>query len=280
VANNRGKQIANIQRVTVMEVTPIEIWDCIVPNGILWDFMYTETFPQLLKSVIRQVHEGSAIAASGEIIPERSLGFDSLYICGGGAQNRPVIEAIQELCIHAVFAEDPVFSSAKGGQRLLENIGLRGPTIDVGQTQIKISSNGVNRAFKRDFDTLAVRTGQRGSLIDEQLTSFYSYVSDSIKQCINVTTPPEAIVLALPCSITTDCTLGESSYIGMKGNNKMISTIVGKAGLEGAEVLLLNDAELTGYTALSDPRLAGYKKTLVLTLGFGVGASIMEPKCN
>ena len=48
------------------------------------------------------------------------------------------------------------------------------------------------------------------------------------------------------------------------------------AGWQPARVLVLNDAELAAVAAGLDPRTHG-KLTLVLTLGFGVGAALRLP---
>lgn len=277
MANYRGKQIANIQRLILPEITPIEIWDCKVPNGILWDFMYSDSFPNVLKATLEKIHDGTAVTASGQIIPRLSQAFDSLYVCGGGAQNNAVVEALRKLSVPTVVAKDPLFSSTVEGHRLLAQMNLEGPVVDIGQTQIKISNNGIKSVFKRDFDTLLVRTGHNDYLRNEQLTFFYEYVSASIKKCIDGSCPPEAMVLALPCAISPSGNLGESSYIGMNANTKMISEIACQSGLENKIILLLNDAELAAHGALFDQRLADFRRTLVITLGFGVGASVIEP---
>jgi len=41
-------------------------------------------------------------------------------------------------------------------------------------------------------------------------------------------------------------------------------------------VWVLNDAELAALGALVDPRMEGCRKVLVLTLGFGIGAALVE----
>jgi len=48
------------------------------------------------------------------------------------------------------------------------------------------------------------------------------------------------------------------------------------AGLAGVPLFVLNDAELAALSALTDPRLAGFRKVLVLTLGFGIGAALIH----
>ena len=48
------------------------------------------------------------------------------------------------------------------------------------------------------------------------------------------------------------------------------------AGLAGLSLFVLNDAELAALSARLDSRLAGFRKVLVLTLGFGIGAALIH----
>ncbi len=65
-----------------------------------------------------------------------------------------------------------------------------------------------------------------------------------------------------------------SSYIGMKGDASLIPDSLDLAGLSPRIALLLNDAELAAVSAGVDPRVRG--KVLVLTIGFGVGAALLQ----
>lgn len=280
VGSNRRKQIANTQRIVISEITPLEIWDCITPQGILWDSMYKQDFPEILKNVIQQIHAGLAVTASKLEINPISMAFDAVYVGGGGALDPRIINALKQLSVPIIVATDPVFSGVPGGAKILADHGLEGIVIDVGQTQIKIANAGELHTFKRDFDSIPIRSEIESDQDAIQLQSFIRYVSSSIAEVIKDIAKPKGIALALPCDINNDGILGGSSYAGMKGNADLVDSIIHHANLEGVQVLLLNDAELTAASALHDKNVIKFKKILVITLGFAVGATILEPKCN
>ncbi len=276
MGNHRRKQSTNIHRVVIPEITSLEIWDCITPEGTLWDSMYEDNFPKLLKSVIHQIHSGSATSASKNEINPVSESFDAIYVGGGGAENEAIIHSLKHLPVPVLVAEDPVFSGTPGGNRLLDDRKLYGLIVDIGQTQIKISSPDNRHTIKRDFDSLPIRNDVSTLPQEEQLKRFYQFVGKSIAESISINKKPEGIVLALPCWISADGVLGGSSYTGMKENTELIDQILKHAGLSETSVLLINDAELTSYSACLDKTLEDYKKVLVITLGFGVGAAVLE----
>ncbi|MES2824109.1 MAG: hypothetical protein V4732_10945 [Pseudomonadota bacterium] len=280
MGNSRRKQVANTHRVVIPEITPLEIWDSITPQGILWDSMYKQDFPETLKNVIQQIHAGLAVTASKLEINPISRAFDALYVAGGGALDPRIINALKQLSVPIIVAPDPVFSGVPGGNKILANHGLEGIVIDLGQTQIKIANAGELHTFKRDFAAIPIRSETESEQDAVQLQSFVRYVSSSIAETIKNTVKPKGIVLALPCDIDNDGVLGGSSYAGMKGNADLVDSIIHHANLEDVQVLLLNDAELTAASALHDKNVIKFNKILVITLGFAVGATILEPKCN
>jgi hypothetical protein len=276
MGNDRRKQKPDIHRVILPEITPLEIWDCITSEGILWDSMYQNSFPLILKKVIEDLQSGTAVSASKTIINSAVQDFDALYIGGGGARCDEIISVLQELNIPVIVSENPVFSGVAGGKHLLEQSDLKGLVVDIGQTQIKISTDHKLHTYQRDLKLLPIRDDEDTAHHKEQLQNFYRFVGSSIAESVQLIHKPEGIVLALPCWIGSDCSLGGSSYAGMKGNSELIEQILNHAELDNIKVILLNDAELTCYTALSDKRLDGFKKVLVVTLGFGVGAAVLE----
>jgi len=132
--------------------------------------------------------------------------------------------------------------------------------IDVGQTQIKIAYGETRSIRKRDFEQLPIGLNiEEGALL--------SYIKNSLPEI-----KPRMVILALPCYIHDNLRLGGSSYAEMKGNPTLLSDLA--KCYPDAHWKVLNDAEMAGLAA--KPYLKG--KSLVLTLGFGVGACIItEP---
>jgi predicted NBD/HSP70 family sugar kinase len=61
----------------------------------------------------------------------------------------------------------------------------------------------------------------------------------------------------------------------MRGDRTLLPDALAMAGLPDLPLFVLNDAELAAFSARADPRLAQYRKVLVLTLGFGLGAALI-----
>jgi len=62
----------------------------------------------------------------------------------------------------------------------------------------------------------------------------------------------------------------------MQADRTLLPDALELAGLPALPLLVLNDAELAALGARSDARLAGFRKVLVLTLGFGIGAALIH----
>ena len=62
----------------------------------------------------------------------------------------------------------------------------------------------------------------------------------------------------------------------MGGDCTLLPDALEMAGLPDLPLLVLNDAELAALSAISDERLARFRKVLVLTLGFGIGAALID----
>ena len=87
---------------------------------------------------------------------------------------------------------------------------------------------------------------------------------------------PHAMVFALPALVADDGTPAGSSYAGMQGERMLLPDALRMAGLADAPLLVLHDAELAALSARLDARLTGFRKVLVLTLGFGIGAALIH----
>jgi hypothetical protein len=149
--------------------------------------------------------------------------------------------ALRPLKLQATVGADPVFAAARAGALLAP------ACADVGQTSIKLVMNG--KAWLRPRD--------RGT--------------DFIARALSELSGP--CVIALPCELDDDLQLTECSY-DWSAND--LPLILRKAGLGQETALILNDAELAGVAAMNDPQVPKDKRTLVLTLGFGVGAALIR----
>jgi predicted NBD/HSP70 family sugar kinase len=87
---------------------------------------------------------------------------------------------------------------------------------------------------------------------------------------------PGAMVFALPAKLDDNGTPHGSNYAGMAGDRALLIHGLEQAGLGSLPLFVLNDAELAALSARLDERLAAFRKVLVLTLGFGIGAALIH----
>jgi hypothetical protein len=162
-------------------------------------------------------------------------GFTHVHLLGGGARREGVAEAV-----HASVSADPLFAAVRAGARIAQ------ACADVGQTAIKLAQDG--RVWSRPRDE------RRPAL--ELIASALSGLRGP---CL----------LALPCALGDDLQLTECSYDWRPDDLKALLRL---AHLDEETALIMNDAELAAVAA-RDEVPAG--RTLVLTLGFGVGAALL-----
>jgi hypothetical protein len=67
-----------------------------------------------------------------------------------------------------------------------------------------------------------------------------------------------------------------SSYIGMTNDTQLLPDALEIAGWQAGNIYLLNDAELTAVSALSDERVHDAMMVLVVTLGFAIGTAALD----
>jgi hypothetical protein len=165
--------------------------------------------------------------------------FEHVHLLGGAALRPFVAEALR-----ATVAEDPVFAAARAGAELAP------ACADVGQTAIKLVMQG------REW--LRPRNQQRPAV-------------DFIAGALAELSGP--CLLALPCVLEDDLKLTDCSYDWLADD---LRPMLRKAGLDDERALIMNDAELAAVASMSDPQVPLDKRTLVLTLGFGVGAALLR----
>jgi hypothetical protein len=209
--------------------------------------------PQLANAVTHVVialREGRAESASrGPLAP---LAFDAVVVAGGGPVD-DVVAALNARAITARPARDPLYVCAAAGAVILREHGkARGVVVDVGQTSIKVAHVGAESRPQ------ARRRVERPTALDASgVAHFVTSLGRS------------AAVVALPCEIDDDddgVTLGACTYWPASTPWPRVS---------GVDVLLINDAELAAASVSLESAPTEHATTLVLTVGFGVGAAIV-----
>lgn len=248
--SDRNQILSNLRRWHINRTTPLEIWDVVIDGRILWEWQQDECFPEILSSVLAQLVDGTALGHEMRKIQHIPLSYDRLYMTGGGSQLKDLRRQFPE----ADFSRSPVFGGCEAALSFWDDPLV----IDVGQTQIKVAYEDERIAVPRDFQRLPINA-----------PSDYSCLLDFIAGALPKYNPQNA-VLALPCSIGSDLSLGDSSYSSMKGNPFLLEDL--SKSYPEATWHILNDAELASLCAIK----ADMHATLVLTIGFGVGACLVN----
>lgn len=244
-------------------IVPLELWDLIVDGAPLYRHERDADFGAALARGVESLIDGVAVSESGARFPAACGELRQVVLVGGAASAVRWASAR----IPAEHAEDPEGWAERGGQAILARLGARGLVVDLGQSRLKISG-ARRRVYDRDFARIPVSprpvtAAGRGELI--------TFVAAALREAADAE-PPEALVLALPCEIAADGTLATCSYPWPAGD-PIVPAILAAAGLADVPGVLLNDAELAAIGVAERGRVDA--PTLVLTLGFGLGAALI-----
>lgn len=268
-----------MMRLRLPNIQPLELWDLQVPEGgILWDHAQTPDFGTILCAAMGQVWQGAGVSRSDGPICLPPRAFDAVHLTGGGALT--VREAMRRgPWARVEVGRETVFAAAPGGFALLAQQNLAGWVLDVGQSALKICS-GMGRWQKpRDWGCLPLRQDNHSADLSQQRQAMRHFIASFLSETLAITDGwPQALVAGLPCRLGDDGIPEGSSYIGMAGDAALLPDAMRLAGMPPVPLWVLNDAELAAYSAMQEPAGAATQvSTLVLTLGFGVGAALIRP---
>jgi hypothetical protein len=203
-------------------------------------------------------------------------GFDALFLTGGRVAEPELRDVTSGLPFPVFFGEGGLYAGALGGFELLRQRRLSGWVVDLGQSHLKIAAPQRHWVFARDWSRLREPTNVSPSEWPVQRRRQREFVALRLQMAMAEDgAKPAALVFALPTRLADDGTPGGSNYAGMRGDRALVPDALALAGLAGVPLFVLNDAELAALSALTDGRLAHFKKVLVLTLGFGIGAALI-----
>jgi hypothetical protein len=252
-------------------VRPLEIWDLLTAAGPLHTCRPLPGFPRLLVDALEALRAGGARRACGEA---RHAPFEALAAAGGGLLDPGVRVALQDHFGPSLFFfPDPVFAAGPGGKALLRQWGRTGVVADVGQTTVKVIREDRSFLHARNWKALPHADRVPPELYPRQRVVLRSFVAAALREY--APPRPGAVVLALPCDFPGGVP-GACSYAGLEGDADFVEEVLAQAGLADTPCVHLNDAALA---ALSARELFGSRLppiTLVMTLGFGVGAALLE----
>ena len=253
-------------------IQPLEIWRLLLDSGApLW--RVAQRRPERLLEGLDLLHRGAGRTRDGRTDHHTCAGYQHLVIGGGRAAVVPD-DLLRRGPTPFTRLTDPVVAEA-GGHALAARLGFRPAEVlvlDLGQTAIKASHAGRRCRLERDLDRLP-----RGRLPErrraEQRQALCAWLAEAITAVVPPQDKPLAVIFALPGEITADGMPGRTTYMGTQDHRSLLPDVLRRAGLSPKVVGVLNDAELAACSASLLPEAAG--KTLVLTLGFGLGAALL-----
>lgn len=271
-AHSRDKRIT---RYRPPGVIPLELWDLLVDGRILWEVMEQPEFPSVLRLALERLRTGKGETRSEGPVPNVIAEFDSLYCAGGRSGETAIQRELNFLSIPVRFSPAGKYTGEIGGLSLLDQIGAgSGWLCDLGQTAFKICARSNRMHFRRDLRKLPIRTESQAQTIALQRGELRRWLSDCLHAFASTAPRPHVILFALPSRVDDAAIPEGSSYIGMGGDQSIVGAVMSSSGINPQQILVMNDAELAALDALADESLQRRSKTLVLTIGFGVGAAI------
>jgi len=242
---------------------PLEVWDLVIDGATLYEADRGVGFGAVLGRAVEQLIDGIAVSESWPGFPEACREIERVVLVGGAAGT-----VVWRGRVPATVARDAELCAERGGRAILARAGVRGLVVDLGQSRLKVS--GVERrVLGRDLGRIPISARPVDGRGREALVEF---VADALREAV-AEECPEALVLALPCEIGDDGAVGTCSYPWDAGS-PIVQEILLRAGLARLPGWLLNDAELAAIGVAEDE--PGDGVTLVLTLGFGVGAALVR----
>lgn len=266
-----------VERIQHPEIRPLELSEVLVAGATLWECSQRPGFPIALHEALAALRAGRGETRWQDPLPAGLSGFDAVYLTGGRVAEASLRGELSKLSCAVFFGEESAFGGAPGGFELLQTRGLSGWVADLGKSQLKVAAPGRRWTFPRDWERLHIAGDVSPAEEPAQRRRLREFIALKLQFAMaECGQRPQALVFALPAKLDDDGTPHSSNYAGMKDDRSLLPDILQLAGLGGLPLFVLNDAELAALSARLDPRLAGFRKVLVLTLGFGIGAALIH----
>jgi hypothetical protein len=222
-----------------------------------------------LSAFLDRLHRGTAETAEwrGTAGISGAKGFRHLVCCGGTALDPRLAAALAARPLPYTFEINSggAYSGREGAAMIAGEMGWRRwVALDLGQTQLKVMTS--TKCFRVSRDPSVLPYGARSLDVDVGRSRVREVILSGLLRAEQLAGRPfDGIVLGLPAAIDSMGEMQPASYPGLQGPVEAVF-----AGLFPAPAVVLNDAVLA---ARGFPPKDG-AKTLVITLGFGVGGAL------
>lgn len=266
-----------MERIRHPEILPLELSEVCVQGASLWEWSRKPGFPAALSEALDALHERRSVTRRRDPLPAVLSGFDAVFLTGGRIAEESLCGELSALSSAVFIGEESAFGGTPGGFELLRTRGLSGWVADLGKSRFKLSSPGRRWTFPRDWARLRIAGDVSPAEEPAQRRRLREFIALKLQFAMAESGQrPRALVFALPVKMDDDGSPHSSNFAGMKDDRMLLPDALALAGLSGLPLFVLNDAELAALSARLDERLAGFRKVLVLTLGFGIGAALIH----
>jgi len=243
------------RRLELTGIEPIEVWDLPVDGRPLHDWRDTPELADHLATLAIGLRAAppTTLRPAALALARR---FERVHVMGG-AVDRSFADAIRARGLPCSFDAD-AFTPARVGARH-----HRGRCVDVGQSAIKIAEDDRCRRIARDPLRAPLRDEVAPTDRARARESTLAFLAESIRGASRV-------LLALPCEPTSDGLPSGCTYAWRDPDPDLVPSLEARTG---AAIEWVNDAELAALAA--SRALPPGPSTLVLTLGFSVGAALL-----
>jgi hypothetical protein len=256
---------------------PLELSDLWVDGATLWEWTQGRGFSSALRKALDILRAGGGAIWPNGPVPGIVSGFEAVFLTGGRVEDEALRGELAGVSPLVVFGEESLFNGARGGFELLQAHGLSGWVADLGKSQLKLAAPRRRWTFPRDWKRLRIAGDVSPAEEPAQRRRLREFIALKLQFAMAESSQrPRAIVFALPAKLDDDGTPRSSNYAGMADDRALLPDALVMAGSAGLPLFVLNDAELAALSARLDARLAGFRKVLVLTLGFGIGAALIH----
>lgn len=248
---------------------PLEVWHGLARGTTLFDLR--DNKPEYfagLREFLVNLHHGQALTASepDTLRLQQARSFQRVIVCGGEAHHPALAAALADLPFPVEIAGTGPYAGKRGATRIFaQQQWQRGVALDLGQTQLKVMTEGHDCCLRRDLDHLPFGPDALETPIAHQ--RLQDFLRDGLTIAKrHLSAAPDGVVLALPVALDAECNAIASTYPGLYGPVEPLFAEL----FPTLPWLVLNDAILAAF---GFPPRAG-EKTLVITLGFGVGGAL------
>lgn len=238
-------------------IEALELWDAPVDGRPLQAWRHDPTFPRRLATLARARLEAE--------------GAQAVVLTGGGAA-RAQVDAMLELGLHSTIADDPLYLAARGGRHLVQPVAVL--CADLGQTSLKLHDGRRGWRVERDLARAPrlddVPPARRAAARDQTLRW--------IAQAIGQLEPTATLVLGVPAELGPEGWPLACTYVWDDPDPRWRDDLAAALGLAPACLHLINDAVMAAAAVDRWLGPAPREATLVLTIGYGVGAAVLPAR--